>query len=205
MAAAEGNQYASKAKLWTEAIYQALERRAKGEKRPRVEILADFADKLLDAADSGDLQALQELGNRIEGRPTQRIESESTIEVVVRFQREPEVWQAIEHEVSPLSSKIESLPEGARETMKLVLQDVPTADHQVVFDKALGTVLAASGRGANETPPNDLIQKQEPDVAELAQGFMANLDLETEEERAKFEDAQARVNQHNANVRARKA
>jgi hypothetical protein len=33
---------------------------------------------------------------------------------------------------------------------------------------------------------------------------MANLDLETEEEKAKFEDAQARVNEHNAKVKARR-
>jgi Helix-turn-helix domain of resolvase len=144
------------------------------------------------------------LKNRRREQWRDKIDVDGTVNVNVTFQREPEVWQAIEHEVSPLTSRIESLPEQARETMKLVLDGVPSEDQQVVFDKALGTVMAAAGRGLNETPPSDLVEKREPDVVEVAEGYMVNLDAETEEERAKFEDAVAKVNEHNARVKARR-
>lgn len=184
---------------------RALERRDP-QGRPRVEVLADFADKLLDAAYSGDLNALQELGNRIEGRPMQRIEADMTVEINVNFRRDEGEWQTIEQEATPqgLEAKIHALPQHARETMAMVLEGVPAQDQEVVFDKALETVLAASTRGEGERPPKDLLERQQPDVAPLAEGYMVSMDLETEEEKAKYEDVVAQVNRHNAEVRARK-
>jgi hypothetical protein len=206
MAAPLGNQNATKGRIWTEAILRALDRRA-GDGRPRAEILADFADRLLGAAWDGDLNAIQELGNRIEGRPMQRIEADLTVEINVNFRRDQDEWQTIEAEATPqgLEAKVQALSQQARETMEMVLEGVPAEDQETVFDKALSTVLAASERGMGEKPHTDLLERQSvPDVAPMADGYMVNLDIETEEEKAKFEDALAKVNEHNATVLARK-
>lgn len=68
MAAAIGNQYAAKAKRWSDAIDRALEKRSRVE---GVQALDELAEKLLALADQGDLGALKELGDRIEGKPAQ--------------------------------------------------------------------------------------------------------------------------------------
>lgn len=72
MAAAKGNQYAVKAKRWTQAIERALEKRSRGD---MVKALDELAEKLLVAADSGEQWALKELGDRLEGKPAQAIEA----------------------------------------------------------------------------------------------------------------------------------
>lgn len=68
MAAPVGNQNAAKAKIWTAAITRAIERRSAGD---RMAALDSLAEKLLTLCDEGDLAALQELGNRLEGKPAQ--------------------------------------------------------------------------------------------------------------------------------------
>lgn len=70
MAAPLGNQNAAKAKLWTAAIERALEKRGVS----KVEALDSLAEKLLMKADDGDMQALKELGDRLEGKPKQQID-----------------------------------------------------------------------------------------------------------------------------------
>ena len=67
MAAAPGNQYAAKAKQWSAAIERALEKR----KTTRAEALDELAEKLLQKCDESDLTALRELGDRLEGKPSQ--------------------------------------------------------------------------------------------------------------------------------------
>lgn len=69
MAAPRGNQNAAKAKVWSAAIDRALEKRCGG----RVQALDELAEKLLRLCDEGDLAALQELGNRLEGKPSQQM------------------------------------------------------------------------------------------------------------------------------------
>jgi len=73
MAAAVGNQYAAKDRLWRAALVRALDRRAAGTVGPGE--LDRLAGKLLDACGAGDLAALRELGDRLDGRPRQQIEA----------------------------------------------------------------------------------------------------------------------------------
>lgn len=81
-----GNQNAAK-KQWQAAINRALEKRASS----RIEALDALAEKLLMLAEQGDLGALRELGDRIEGRPKQQVEMSGDAEnplqakVVVEF------------------------------------------------------------------------------------------------------------------------
>lgn len=63
MAAPKGNQNAKKAKVWSDAIRKALA----GDKA-RINRLALA---LLDKAESGDMAALKELGDRLEGKAVQ--------------------------------------------------------------------------------------------------------------------------------------
>ncbi len=73
MAAPFGNQNAAKAKVWSAAINRALDKRSRG-KKPRIEALDELAEKLLALAESGDLGALRELGDRLEGKPAATIQ-----------------------------------------------------------------------------------------------------------------------------------
>lgn len=66
--APKGNQNAAKAKVWTAAIERALERRKPANER--IKAIDELADKILDAGFSGDLAALKEIGDRLEGKPT---------------------------------------------------------------------------------------------------------------------------------------
>ncbi len=72
MAAAKGNQYAAKERVWTAAILRVLDKRTKSraDKQDELELLAG---KLLDAASTSDMTALKELGDRLEGKPAQSI------------------------------------------------------------------------------------------------------------------------------------
>ena len=74
MGAPLGNQNGAKAKIWTAAINRALDRKAKLDGKERMEILADYADKLLSACDKSEQWALKELGDRMEGRPAQTVQ-----------------------------------------------------------------------------------------------------------------------------------
>lgn len=72
MAAAKGNQYAARDRLWRAAILRALEQRS------RVDQIAELdriAARLLILAGEGDLGAIRELGDRLDGRPKQQIEA----------------------------------------------------------------------------------------------------------------------------------
>lgn len=71
MAAPQGNQNAIKAKRWSQAIDRALAERSKSK---GIEALDELAEKLLANCDLGDMTALKELGDRIEGKPSQSID-----------------------------------------------------------------------------------------------------------------------------------
>lgn len=60
----------NKPKMWADAIRRAVLRQAKGEKTKRLEQLAD---SLVRAGIAGDVSALREVGDRIDGRPAQTI------------------------------------------------------------------------------------------------------------------------------------
>lgn len=66
-----GNQNAARGRIWRDAILRAL---AKRSKKDQVDALDDLAEKLLAAAEGGDLPALRELGDRLEGKAVQQTE-----------------------------------------------------------------------------------------------------------------------------------
>ena len=83
MGAPSGNQNAAKAKMWHGAIMRALERRGGGDKLAALDLLAE---KLLDAVADGDLPAIKELGDRIDGKPKQQVELSGDAENPVTIQ-----------------------------------------------------------------------------------------------------------------------
>ena len=80
--APEGNQNAKKGREWTAAIRNAL---AHYSGEGATEGMNKIARKLVDAAENGDSWALKELGDRVEGKPSQIIEAsvDSTVHVSI--------------------------------------------------------------------------------------------------------------------------
>lgn len=72
MGAPLGNQNAAKAKVWHAAIVRALRKQSRSD---QLEALDEIAEKLITACKDGDLPALRELGDRLDGKPTQQIEA----------------------------------------------------------------------------------------------------------------------------------
>lgn len=74
MAAPKGNQNAAKAKQWSAAIERALDKRAlkKGNKS-RAEALDELAEVFLESCELGNLIALKELADRLDGKPAQSV------------------------------------------------------------------------------------------------------------------------------------
>ncbi len=72
MGAPAGNQNAARAKVWRSAIERALERRTQSRTDGIKEIDA-LADQLLTLVAQGDLGALKEFGDRIDGKPAQAL------------------------------------------------------------------------------------------------------------------------------------
>lgn len=69
-----GNQNAKKGKAWAEAIRRAIREKYEGEDYEAK--LAKLARKLVDAADSSDMQALKEIGDRVDGKAHQTLEAD---------------------------------------------------------------------------------------------------------------------------------
>ena len=65
-----GNQNAIRAKRWSQAIDRALSERSR---KDQIDALDALAEKLLTLCDAGDLGALRELGDRIEGKSAQSV------------------------------------------------------------------------------------------------------------------------------------
>lgn len=65
-----GNQNARKGRIWSQAIERALAKRSRAD---QIEAIDAMAEKLLALCDQGDLQALKEFGDRMEGKPAQSI------------------------------------------------------------------------------------------------------------------------------------
>ena len=68
--APQGNQNAAKAKIWHAAIMRALRKRSRSD---ALEALDELAEKLLEKVSEGDLPALKEFGDRLDGKPAQAI------------------------------------------------------------------------------------------------------------------------------------
>ena len=73
MAAAIGNNYSSKNnRLWANTLRRAVEQ-GDGEKIRRI------ADKLVDLAESGDIQAIKEIGDRLDGKAAQSMQIDADV------------------------------------------------------------------------------------------------------------------------------
>jgi hypothetical protein len=66
-----GNQNAANGKKWQAAIFRALEARSRIAQKEALDLLAE---KLLARCDEADLQALKELGDRVDGKSAQGVE-----------------------------------------------------------------------------------------------------------------------------------
>lgn len=66
--APKGNQNAAKGKPWAAAIERAI---AKRSRKDTLDALDDLAEKFLSECDAGDMVALKELGDRLDGKPSQ--------------------------------------------------------------------------------------------------------------------------------------
>jgi len=73
-----GNQNAARGRIWKAAIERALSKRARCD---QVAALDELAEKLLTLADQGDLGALKELGDRLEGKAVQAVEAQVQAEI----------------------------------------------------------------------------------------------------------------------------
>jgi len=77
MAAPKGNQNAAKGRMWAEAVRKAALNNDK---------LRKIADKLVDMAVEGDMQAIKEVGDRLDGKTVQAVTGEDggplTIEII---------------------------------------------------------------------------------------------------------------------------
>ena len=72
MGAPLGNQNYLKGRRWRDAIDRALAKRTT--KAGGIEALDDLAEKLLALADQSDIQALKEIADRLDGKPSQAID-----------------------------------------------------------------------------------------------------------------------------------
>lgn len=76
-----GNQNAARPRIWQAAIKQALERRLPLDEKKKA--IDELADKLVGLAMDGDMAAMKEVGDRLEGKPAQAITGESGGEPLV--------------------------------------------------------------------------------------------------------------------------
>ena len=79
-----GNTNAVSKKPWACAIERALAKRSLAKKR---EALDDLAEKLLKQCDKGDVSALKELADRMDGRSIQFVSAEVDTNVTVEILR----------------------------------------------------------------------------------------------------------------------
>ncbi len=151
------------------------------------------------------------LKNRMPEQWRERAEP-TKVELEVTYRRDPERFGKVidqlpeEPERARAHALIAQHPPAIQEHLRLVLQGVPEGELEAVYKQAIGTILAAAHRGQGEDAPESLLERQQvqPDVTEMGSGYMANLDDEQEEEKARLQDAMAKVESHNRKVRQRK-
>lgn len=86
MGAPVGNQNGAKAKVWTAAIERALAKRSALERKEAIE---EIANALIDKCLDGDMTAIREFGDRMEGRPTQTVagDPENPLTIINKVER----------------------------------------------------------------------------------------------------------------------
>lgn len=75
MAAAKNHKSGKSDKIWRAAIMRAVNRLSTDRKTKHLDILAH---RLIKTASEGDVQALREIGDRLDGKPTQGIDLSPT-------------------------------------------------------------------------------------------------------------------------------
>lgn len=68
----------SKTKDWAEALRRAVHRESNGRGSPKW--LDVIANRVVEAAADGDPQAFKEIGDRLDGKPKQTVDSNTTID-----------------------------------------------------------------------------------------------------------------------------
>lgn len=88
MAAPLGNENAKKGKEWNEAIRYALAN-YENDTVQRGKALKAIAKKLIEKALDGDKDSIQEIGNRLDGKPAQTIagDEENPLHLIQRIER----------------------------------------------------------------------------------------------------------------------
>lgn len=81
-----GNRNSARGRVWRDAINRALAKRSGVD---RVEALDALAEKLLQNCEAGDMAALKELGDRLDGKPAQAIvgDSENPLRLITKIER----------------------------------------------------------------------------------------------------------------------
>jgi hypothetical protein len=81
-----GNQNAAKGRLFKSAVAAALQEKSRVDQK---DALQSIANKLIELASSGDLQAIKEIADRLDGKPKQQTELSGPdggpVETVSRF------------------------------------------------------------------------------------------------------------------------
>lgn len=65
-----GNQNATKNRPWAQAIQRALRKRSKSD---QIEALDELAEKFLNSVEEGNVADFKELGDRLDGKPSQQV------------------------------------------------------------------------------------------------------------------------------------
>ena len=74
----KGNQLRANSMRWQTAIDNALNKRS-ASRKDKLDALDVLAEKLLERADEGDMTALKELGDRIDGKARQAIDLDANL------------------------------------------------------------------------------------------------------------------------------
>ena len=85
--APQGNKNAGKSKPWADAIRRAIARHDAKEKDEGAKFLNKLADQLLIDCLNGEKSAMDELTNRLDGKPAQAIVGDDDFDPVRMFQR----------------------------------------------------------------------------------------------------------------------
>ena len=74
----KGNQLRANSMRWQTAIDNALNKRS-ASRKDKLDALEALAEKLLERAEDGDMSALKELGDRLDGKSRQGIDLEANL------------------------------------------------------------------------------------------------------------------------------
>ena len=83
-----GNTNAIRGRIWRDSIKRALEKRADQSRVEWIQELDKLAERLLTAADAGDMAAMRELGDRLEGKPAQQIQVQGDADAPLKIVHE---------------------------------------------------------------------------------------------------------------------